>query len=116
MMAELHGQRAMQIHRFFSSKLAAVVGSLVIAICLTFTTSAYEAARGLSITSANLTVSNTASKGDRLTSSYSKAPAFTAAGPEQVTAKHSGKIPIGCETAVSRFVHSADLRARRCVT
>jgi hypothetical protein len=106
----------MQADRVFSSKLAAIVGSLVIAVCLTFTPSLHEAARGFSTVGVSSPVSNAASKGDRLTSSHTKTPAPTAARPERVTANHSEKIPVGCEAAVSRLIRSADNRARRCVT
>jgi hypothetical protein len=105
-----------EIERVFSSKLGAVVASFVLAACLTFSPSPSETARGFSTASVNSTVSNTASKGDRLTSSHPNTPTPAAARPAQVTAKHSGKIPVGCEAAVSRLIHSADLSARRCVT
>jgi hypothetical protein len=105
----------MQNRRVFSSKLA-IVGSLVIAVCLTFTPSLYEAARGFSTASVSSTGSNVASKGDRLTSSHPRTFVRTAARLEGVTANYSGKIPVGCEAAVSRLIHSADFRARRCVT
>jgi hypothetical protein len=106
----------MQTHRVFSSKLAGIMGSLVIAVCLTFTPSLYEAARGVSTASVSSAASNVASKGDRLTTSHLRTSVRTAARPEGVTANYSGKIPVGCEAAVSRLIHSADFRARRCVT
>jgi hypothetical protein len=105
----------MQTRRVFSSKLA-IVGSLVIAVCLTFMPSLYEAARGFSTASVISAARNVASKGDRLTSSHLRTSVRTAARPEGVTANYSGKIPVGCEAAVSRLIHSADFRARRCVT
>jgi hypothetical protein len=101
---------------FFSRKLVAVVASLVIAACLTFSPWPHETARGFSIVSVSSSVVNAASKGDRLTSSRANTPAPTAARPERVTANHSEKILVGCEAAVSRLIHSADFRARRCVT
>jgi hypothetical protein len=110
----------MQACRVFSSKLAAIVGSLVIAACLTFTPSPspslYEAARGFSTAGVSSTASNVASKGDRLTSSRLRTIGRIAARPEGATAKRSGKIPIGCEAAVSRLIRTADFSARRCVT
>ena len=93
-----------------------MIGSLVIAACLTFSSSPYDTARGFSIASASSPVSNTASKGDRLTSRHPNSSARGATQPEQVTAKHSGKIPVGCETAFSKLAHRADLSARRCIT
>jgi hypothetical protein len=105
----------MQIERFFSSKLVAAVGSVVIATCLAFSPSPYDTARGFSAASVSTAVSNTASKGDRLTSKHPSS-AREAAGPQQTSAKHSGKIPIGCETAFSKLAHRADLSARRCIT
>jgi hypothetical protein len=106
----------MQIGRFFSSTLLAVVASLILAACLTFSPSPYDTAGGFSTASVGSPVSNMASKGDRLTSRHPNASARTAARPERLTAKQSGKIPVGCEAAVSRLVHSADFGARRCVT
>ena len=53
----------MQIERFFSSKLVAAVGSVVIAACLVFSPSPYDTARGFSAASVSTAVSNTASKG-----------------------------------------------------
>ena len=78
-------------------------------------TSPYDTARGFSAASVSTAVSNTASKGDRLTSKHPSS-AREAAGPQQTSAKHSGKIPIGCETAFSKLAHRADLSARRCIT
>src|SRR6185437_7137466 len=93
------GGRIMQKHRSFP--WTALVGSLALAACLTIPPSPYDAARGFSTT---LTISNTASKGDRLT-----------ARPRQAPAMHSGKLPVGCETAVSRFARGGDFTARRCI-
>ena len=105
----------MQIERFFSSKLVAVIASFVIAACLSFSAWPYDTAGGFSTASVRSPVSNTASKGDRLTSKHPSS-AREAAGPQQTSAKHSGKIPIGCETAFSKLAHRADLSARRCIT
>jgi hypothetical protein len=106
----------MQIGRCFSSTLVAVVASLILAACLTFTPSPYDTASGFSTASVDFPVTNTASKGDQLTSRHPNASARTAARPERLTSKQSGKVPVGCEAAVSRLVHSADFSARRCVT
>ncbi len=110
----------MQIGRCFSSTLVTVVTSLILAACLTLSPSPYDTASGFSTASAGFPVSNTVSKGDRFTSRHLNAAARTAARPERLTAKQSGKqsgkIPVGCEAAVSRLVHSADFSARRCVT
>ena len=106
----------MQTQRLSSSKETTLIGSLVIAACLTFSPSLYETARGFSTVSVSSTVSNAASKGDRLTNNHPNTSARTAAGAEQVTAKRSGKIPIGCEAAFSQLVHLVDFSARRCVT
>ena len=105
----------MQTERFFSSKLVAVVGSVVIAAYVAVPPPPYETARGFSTVRVSTTVSNTASKGDRLTSKHASS-AREAAGPQQTSAKYSGKIPVGCETAFSKLVHRADLSARRCIT
>ena len=43
----------MQMERFFSPKLVAVVASFVIAACLTFTLSPHKTARGFSTVSAS---------------------------------------------------------------
>ena len=85
----------MQRQRFFSLRWAAIIGSLVIAACLTFSSSPYDTARGFSIASVSSPVSNTASKGDRLTSRHPNSSARGDTQPEQVTAKHAGKFPSG---------------------
>jgi len=81
----------MQTGRVFSSKLGAIVGSLAIAVCLTFTPSLYEAARGFSTVRVGSTASNVASKGDRLTSSRLRTAVRTAARPERVTRGRAGR-------------------------
>ena len=81
----------MQIGRSFSSKLVAAFASLVIPACLMFSAWPVDAARGLSTASVNAPVSNTARKGDRLTSTHSNVSASTVARREQVTAKPTGK-------------------------
>jgi hypothetical protein len=65
----------MQTQRFFSLRWATLVGSLALAACLTFSLSSYDTARGFSIASVSSPVSNTASKGDRLTSRHPNASA-----------------------------------------
>ena len=106
----------MQIERFFSSKLVAAIGSVVIAACLAFSPLPYDTARGFSAASVSTAVSNTASKGDRLTSRHPNASARVVTRPEDVTANGRGEIPVGCETASSKLAHRADLSARRCIT
>jgi hypothetical protein len=106
----------MQTQRFFPLRWAAIIGALVLAACLTISPWPYDAARGFSIASVTSPVSNTASKGDQLTSGHPKSSARATAQPEQITAKHSGKIPVGCETAFSKLAHRADLSAARCIT
>jgi hypothetical protein len=106
----------MQIERFFSSKLGAVIASFVIAACLSFSAWPYDTAGGFSTASVSSPVSNTASKGDRLTSRHPNASARVVTRPEDVTANGRGKIPVGCETASSKLAHRADLSARRCIT
>ena len=106
----------MQIGRSFSSKLVAAFASLVIPACLMFSAWPVDTARGLSTASVNAPVSNTARKGDRLTSTHSNVSARVAPGREQVTAKPAGKIPVGCETAFSKLDKRADLSSSRCIT
>ena len=106
----------MQIGRSFSSKLVAAFASLVIPACLMFSAWPVDAARGLSTASVNAPVSNTARKGDRLTSTHSNVSASTVARGELVTAKPTGKIPDGCETAFSKLDKRADLSSSRCIT
>jgi hypothetical protein len=101
---------------FLSSKFMAVAGSLVIGACLTFSPSPYDTARGDSTASARSHVSNTASKGDRLTSRHSDVSARAATRPEQIIPPPSGKIPAGCEPVFSKLAHWHDLSARRCIT
>ena len=99
----------------FPIKWAAIIGSFVLVTCLTISPSPYDAARGLSIASVTSPVSNTASKGNCLTSTHPTSARATAQ-PQRTTARHSGKILVGCETAFSQFADRADFRAARCVT
>lgn len=113
---DLGRRRVMQIERFFSLKLVAVVGSIVIAACLIFAPLRYETARGFSTATVSSPMSNTASKGDRLTSRQPNASARAVTGTEHVTANGRRKIPVGCEPAFSKLAQRADVSARRCIT
>ncbi len=108
--------RVMQTQRFFPLRWAAVIGCLALAACLTISTWPHDAARGFSIASVTAPVSNTALKGDRLTSRHPNSSVRAIAQTEQIIAKYSGKIPVGCETAFSKLAYRADLRAARCIT
>ena len=84
-----------------------LIESLVIAACLTFTPSLYEAARGFSTAAISSTASNVSSKGDRLTSSRLETSARTATRAVRITAKQSGKIISRQPThSFGRFQHA----------
>jgi hypothetical protein len=59
----------------FQIEVGGIIGSFVLVTCLTISPSPYDAARGLSIASVTSPVSNTASKGNCLTSTHRPLPA-----------------------------------------
>ena len=107
----------MQMDRFFPSKFVAVINSFILASLLAFLLSLHgtlPVSGAPKASSASSAMSNSVLKGDRLTSVQSRASVRVEL-PKVVTMRASRKVPIGCEAAFSRLVHSTNF-STRCVT